>query len=104
MLAAGKIPEPHDADNETGLLPLGGEDWIYTRDFEVSAKFLDEESVFLNCESLDTMAAIFINGHKVAATENMFLRHRVEVKNFLRTGTNQIRIELASAEKSGADR
>jgi beta-mannosidase len=100
LLAAGKIPDPYLADNETGLLWLGGEDWTYERSFEVSEEFLQESAVFLHCDSLDTMATLFLNDKKVAATKNMFVRYRFEVKKFLRAGTNRLRIEIASPEKA----
>ncbi len=100
LLAAGKIPDPYWADNELQLQRLAQEDWIFERSVEVSAAMLDEKSVFLNCDSLDTIATVFINGCKVAHTRNMFVRYRFEVKKYLRIGANTIRIELDSAERA----
>ena len=42
----------------------------------------------------------FLNGHRIADVANAFLRHRLEVKPYLRQGTNRIRIEFASPEKA----
>ena len=80
LLAAGKIPDPYFLDNETRLLHWGAEDWTYERNFDVPLELLQENSIFLHCDSLDTLATIFINNRKIAVTENMFIRSRIEVK------------------------
>lgn len=100
LLAAKRIPDPYRADNELQVQWIGREDWIYEREFRVPATLLAEKSVFLNCDGLDTVATIFINGRRVARSENMFARVRVEVKRFLRTGANRIRIVFAAPEKT----
>ncbi|HQK77946.1 MAG TPA: glycoside hydrolase family 2 protein, partial [Candidatus Hydrogenedentes bacterium] len=81
---------------------VGREDWTYSRQFQVPPAFLDEKSIFLNCESLDTAAAVFINNRRVASTLNMFVRRRFEVRKFLRAGLNDIRVEFASPAKAAA--
>lgn len=103
LLAAGKIPDPYWADNEIGLQGLAREDWVFERSVEIPAALLEEESIFLNCDSLDTIATVFINGRKVAHTRNMFVRYRFEVKPYLRAGSNTIRIELDSAERAAIE-
>ncbi len=100
LLAARKIPDPYRADNELQVQWIGREDWVYEREFRVPAAWLAERSVFLNCDGIDTLATIFLNGRRVTRSANMFARVRVEVKKFLRAGRNTIRIEIASAEKA----
>lgn len=100
LLAAGKIPDPYWGDNELRLQGLGKEDWIYEREVEVTEQLLAEKSIFLHCESLDTIATIFINGLEVAQTRNAFVRYRFEVKKYLHVGCNELRIEIASPEKA----
>ena len=100
LLAAHRIPDPYRADNEKQVQWIGRQDWIYEREFHVAPALLKEQSVFLHSDSLDTVATIFINGRRVAHSENMFTRLRVEVKKYLRAGNNQIRIELASPERT----
>lgn len=100
LLAAKQIPNPYWGENELQLQGLAKEDWIFEREFAVTAELLEERSVFLNCDSLDTIATVFINGRKVAQTRNMFVRYRFEVKPYLRLGRNTIRVELDSAEQA----
>ncbi|HCE42798.1 MAG TPA: hypothetical protein DET40_04560 [Lentisphaeria bacterium] len=100
LLDAGKIPDPYWADNELAVQWIGREDWIYTRNFNVASGMLSEKSIFLNCDCLDTLTEIKINGKKVGITENMFVRYRFEVKNFLVSGKNTIEILFHSAENA----
>jgi beta-mannosidase len=100
LLKARKIPDPFWAQNELEVQWVGREDWTYARDFTVPAAFLAEKSVFLHAEHVDTVAAIRINGHMVARTQNAFVRHRVEIRKFLKPGRNSIAIEFTSPEKA----
>ena len=100
LLAARKIPDPYWADNERAVQWVGREDWVYSRQFKLTPAFMAEKSIFLNCDCLDTVATVFINDRRVARSENMFARQRFEVRNFLRTGLNDIRIEFTSPEKA----
>ena len=100
LLDAGKIPDPYWGDNELSLQWIGREDWIYSRTFPISEEMLAEKSVFLNCDRLDTLTDIKINGRKVGSTENMFVRYRFEVKKFLKKGDNIIEILFHSAENT----
>jgi beta-mannosidase len=100
LLEAKQIPDPYWADNELSLLPLGGEDWIYEREFNMSSEMFEEKSIFLHAEALDTCAVLFINGEKIASTRNAFVRFRFEVKSYLHVGLNQIRVELNSPENA----
>lgn len=102
LLSARRIDDPYDADNERRLQWIGRTDWAYERDFNVTDEFLAERSVFLNCDELDTVAAVFINNRCVARSGNMFTRLRVEVRDVLRKGSNTIRIEFTSAENAAA--
>ena len=81
---------------------IGREDWIYEREFRVSPAFLREIDLPELRRSRHHCHASFINGRRVAHSENMFARVRVEVKKFLRAGPNTIRIEFASPEKAAA--
>jgi beta-mannosidase len=102
LLAAGKIQDPYVGTNELDVQWVGREDWIYERGFEVTESFLRETAVFLECECLDTVAEILINGKRIGRADNMFLRWRFDAKPFLKPGNNRIRILFHSAEKTAA--
>ena len=104
LLAAGVIPDPYWGANELEVQWVGRQDWIYSRVFNVDPELLGESSVFLNCDSLDTIAEISINGQLVGRTDNMFRRYRFEVKPVLRPGENEISILFRSAENEAKAR
>ncbi len=101
LLAAGRIPDPYFGKNEDAVQWVRTHDWVYSRTFEVPENLLSCASVFLNAEMLDTFADVQINGEKVFSADNMFARWRVEVKPFLKKGSNTIELYFHSAEKIG---
>ncbi|NLB54341.1 MAG: glycoside hydrolase family 2 protein, partial [Lentisphaerae bacterium] len=92
LFAAGVIEDPYWAKNELDVLWVGRTDWTFSRDFEIDKDFLNRKSVYLICERLDTVCEIFINGRSVGNSENMFLRFKADIKQFLAVGTNNIEI------------
>lgn len=98
LLAAGRIAAPYVGCNELDAQWVGREDWRYSRTFTVGREWLAMPSVFLHCESMDTLAEIRINGRLAGRTENQFTRYRFEVKPFLTAGENRMEILFRSAE------
>ena len=104
LLAAGKIPDPYVGMNELSVQWVGREDWSYERSFQVDVAFLLEDQVFLSCDSLDTVAEVFLNGKKIGSSDNMFTRLCFDAKPFLRSGANTIRVSFASSERTATER
>jgi beta-mannosidase len=100
----GLVENPVWGKNELDLQWIGQADWIFTKKLMLDANFLEHEMIFLNAESLDTFAEIYINGHTIAKTENMFIRTRIELKEYLKTGENEIKIYISSPEKKAAEK
>jgi len=93
------IPDPFWADNEAGLQWIEERDWEYRTFFQLPVGLLESRLVELVADGLDTVATVWLNGRKVARTENMFVGHRWEVKSLLRPGRNELRILFTSAMK-----
>ena len=70
LLAAGKIEDPYWGTNELDLQYLNGQDWVFSRSFEVSAQVLATPSVYLHFDSIDTVATVFVNGQVVGRSDN----------------------------------
>ncbi|KAF9952916.1 hypothetical protein BGZ70_000430 [Mortierella alpina] len=70
--------------------------WVLTKDFFIGddASFT---AAFLDCEGLDTVASITLNGSKIGKTENQFLRHLFDATNTLRAGQNTLQIQFEDA-------
>ncbi|MCF7688159.1 MAG: glycoside hydrolase family 2 protein [Cephaloticoccus sp.] len=96
----GLIPDPFFGTNELDLQWIEQHDWEYRTTFNASAKLLAEAQVELVCDGLDTLCTVFLNGQKIAATDNMFISHRWEVRPKLKRGRNELRFHFASAGKA----
>jgi len=90
------IEDPFYRDNEDLQMWVGESDWVYSRFFEVSEKILNEDRVLLECDGLDTLASIHVNGRLVAKTDNMHRGWSFDVKDVLKAGTNSIEIKFSS--------
>jgi beta-mannosidase len=87
LIAAGRIPDPFHGLNELDVQWVGERDWLYRRDFEVTASFIAEGPITLCCDGLDTIAVAWLNGKQVLSNHNMFVPRRLEpVMHFERSG------------------
>ncbi|MDK2971732.1 MAG: beta-mannosidase [Candidatus Sumerlaeota bacterium] len=96
LLASRVIRDPYYRDNETAMQWIGEADWTYAREFTVPAEVLEQPCVLLECDGLDTLASISINGRELARTDNMFRAWKFDAKQHLRPGRNTIEIRFTS--------
>ena len=96
---AKQIPDPFFGTNELGLQWIEERDWEYRANFDVAAKLLAEDEIEFVADGLDTVATVYLNGKKIASTDNMFIGHRWSVKPLLHLGVNELRIVFGSAMK-----
>ncbi len=92
LLACRRIADPYYRRNELGVQWIDTVQWLYRKEFVVTASFLRADIVELVAEGLDTYAKISINGTTIAETANMFIGHRFNVKSHLCQGKNVIEI------------
>jgi beta-mannosidase len=104
LLNAKEIPDPFYRDNENDLQWIGESDWHYYRTFQVDSSFLKNTNIYLQCDGLDTLATVIINGKTIATTDNMFRAYEWGVKDFLKVGENSIEVIFASAVNYVKDR
>lgn len=103
LMAVGIIPDPYVGNNVDSVQWVGERDWIYERDFPVSAALLAQDEVELVFKGLDTFAEITLNGSPIGSTDNMFRSWSFPVKSLLREGTNTVRVTFHSALRKGAE-
>ncbi len=96
LMDNGLIPDPYFRDNETRVQGIEREDWEYKRMFEVTKDVMCRGHIELVCKGLDTYATIFLNNEKIANTENMFREYRFNIKPYLKTGQNDMRVRFES--------
>ncbi|HEY0956080.1 MAG TPA: hypothetical protein VGE36_15080, partial [Roseateles sp.] len=94
LLAAGRVPDPFYGRNETQLRWVGERSWAWRLDFEVGELAPREELVF---EGLDTYCSVWLNGELLLVNDNMFVPHRVDVRDHLRPGANQLLLRFDPA-------
>lgn len=87
LLAAGRIPDPFYGRNEADVRWVAERRWVWRLDFDAAELAPQEDLVF---EGLDTYCSVWLNGEPLLATDNMFVPHRVPVRERLRPGRNQL--------------
>lgn len=95
-MAAGKIPDPFVGMNEKEVGWVGHADWVYEKQFTVTAEELQADAVYLRCDMLDTICDVMLNGHRVLQGKNCFVPYRVPVKERLQVGENTLTIRFYS--------
>ncbi|KSV87689.1 glycoside hydrolase family 2 protein [Sinorhizobium sp. GL28] len=100
---AGVIEDPYVGRNENDVQWVAHKDWVIERTVTVAADEL-AGYWYLDLESLDTVASVFVNDTLVLEAENSFRRYRPDVSRALVAGENRIRIVLHSSIAEGARR
>lgn len=96
LMASKAIDNPFVDDNEVKVQWVADQDWEYQTTFEVTD--MSRKTYQLVAEGLDTFATVYVNEHKVACTENMFITYVIRLDaGILVRGTNTVRIEFALA-------
>jgi len=103
LLNEGEIPDPFVEDNELDVQWVGKTDWTYRRSVDVDADLLDHDRVVLQCEGLDTVATVLVNGREVGSSVNMHVGHEFDVADALEPGENEIEVEFRSPVEYGIE-
>ena len=90
LFDAGKLIDPSWGDNELKAQWPGEQDWTYSREFDISADFLENDSIILRIEDCDTFCTVTVNGEVAGVTSNRFMRYDFDAKPFLKLGRNTI--------------
>jgi beta-mannosidase len=90
------IEDPYYRENETYQLELSKKDYRFCRTFNIEETQFEQEVIELVCESLDTLCEVFLNGVKIAETNNMHRCYRFSVKEYLGLGENRLEILVIS--------
>ena len=104
LLDAGEIPDPFVADNELDVQWVGKTDWEYRRTVDVDDRLLAHDRVLLQCDGLDTVATVFVNGQEVGESVNMHVGNEFDVADALEPGTNDVTVRFHSPVEYGQER
>jgi len=95
------IPNPFFGNNEKELQWIENEIWEYQTSFKISKEELNNQNTILQFEGLDTYAEVFLNNKKILNANNMFRTWKVDVKNNLKVGKNNLKIVFKSVVEVG---
>lgn len=92
--------------NDIAYRWVGNENWTYTTTFSIDHNIARSQSVKLILHGIDTIATLFLNGHEIGSTDNMFVRYKFDVKPHLKLAglPNTLIIKFFSPIKYSAKR
>lgn len=91
---AGKTPDPFWADNEKQYAWIEQESWEYRTRFNCDKALLENTSIELLFEGLDTLATITLNGEEIGESRNMFTPLAIDVRTKLKEGDNELNVRF----------
>lgn len=92
------IENPFYSDNEEKCKWIENEDWIYKTHFTLSKNELNKDKIYIVFKGLDTYAKVVLNGHLILNAENMFVGHKINIKEYAKE-KNSIIVTFTSAIK-----
>ena len=88
LMNCGQLADPFIGLNEKNSYFVAETDWEYTKTVELTDEDLAHQEIYLKCDMLDTLCDVFVNGTKIAYTENCHIRYAFEIKKYLKSGEN----------------
>ena len=96
LIKLGEMPDPFYGTNENQFGWIEEYEWEFKSIFQVDSKDLARDYVELEFPSVDTYAKIYLNDLLVLTTDNAFVPHRVQVKEWLKEHWKNFRMRLLS--------
>ncbi len=96
LLENGKMEDPFWRDNEYAARDMCRNDCSFETVFTATAEDLSKEYQTIRLANIDTICDIFLNGKKLAHTENMHRRFVFDVKGKVKEGENTLLIYINS--------
>jgi len=96
LLNENIIGDPYYRDNEEMTMEVALHDYEYERSFHMDEALLASDKLYLYCEGLDTLCNIYLNERLLLDTNNMHRTYEIEIKNYVKAGTNRINIRFYS--------
>ena len=97
------IPDPYYRKNELEVQWVGRTDWQAETTFSVDESFLKGRQ-FIELEDADTFVRVFVNKKEAGLCENFFRKWRFEITDYLKKGTNTLRLVFESAERHACEK
>ncbi|MEG1271539.1 MAG: glycoside hydrolase family 2 protein, partial [Ruthenibacterium sp.] len=99
LLRNHKMKDPFYRDNEMDACRLMDCDYIYERTFVLDASLCSHDTLLLECDGLDSLCHIFINGREIAFCNNMHRVWTFDIRREVRVGGNHIALHFDSPNR-----
>ena len=96
LLNNGLIDDPYWRNNELDLQWIENEDWEYHTTISIDQEILERQRIEINFKGLDTYAKIYLNDSLILQANNMFRTWKIEIKELLKLGSNDLSIVFLS--------
>ena len=90
------MDDPYYRTNEIQALDIMENDFEFSRKFDV---LKSDFPILLHCDGLDTICDIYVNGKKIAHTDNMHRTYEFDVTDEVFNGENEIKLYFSSPNK-----
>ena len=104
LLESGIIEDPYYRLNEHELQWIDKKDWLYKTTFSISQLEFDKKNSYLEFNGLDTYAKVYVNDSLLLISDNMFRSYKVDVKEYLKIGSNDLQILFESPINKGIEK
>ncbi len=100
LLKEERLKDPFFRIHEKDATPLSFNDVSFEASFTADPELLSHKHILLRFEGLDTLCDIYLNGRKLAFTENMHRTYEFDIKDRLKEGENLIKLYFHSPLKA----
>lgn len=94
LLERGIIEPPYFGHNDAKCRWIERKEWWYRTAFELDAEPGEAERIELAFTGLDTFAAVYVNGHEIGASSNMFRTYTFDITRIVREGRNTLAVRF----------
>lgn len=84
-------------ENNRVCLDIADRDFYWSREFTIEKELLKSDFIFLEADGLDTLTEIYINGNKIAETDNMHRTWRFNIAEVLQPRNNTVEIKFKNS-------
>lgn len=94
LIESGEMPDPFYGLNELKFGWFEEHVWEFKSIFFLTEDQLAKEYIELEFPSIDTYGKVYVNGKLVMETANAFIPHRVQIKEHVKEGMNEIQVYI----------
>ncbi|MBO6280700.1 MAG: hypothetical protein J6M95_03890 [Bacilli bacterium] len=93
---ANLIDNPYFAKNYKKAEWIQRSDFVYENEIDITEAMLSFDVIDLVFKGIDLYSDIYINGHLLGSTKNMFLKYGFDIKPFVKLGKNLLEVKMKS--------